>query len=111
MPATQYDDSLCMWGAKPTIIAVEATENTNAVALAPGVYTLVSDVGLYFLQGNADTVAADDVSNYLAAGSSVDIEVRLNDAKDATIGSFVSVLRSGTTDGRAFLMKPAAEIV
>jgi hypothetical protein len=83
MPVSSYQDSLSMWGSKPVIIAVSNVAARNAVALEPGLYVL---------------------SNYLAAGSSVDVEVR------AGVGEFVSVLRDGSTNGRAFLMKPASEI-
>jgi hypothetical protein len=104
MPVSSYQDSLSMWGSKPVIIAVSNVAARNAVALEPGLYVLTSDVPLFFLQGNDNTVTADNVSNYLAAGSSVDVEVR------AGVGEFVSVLRDGSTNGRAFLMKPASEI-
>lgn len=68
----------------PTKITVGGTSAVNGVALKKGVYSLTSDVDVYFLQGDS-TVTADSDSAPLWSKERAEVEVKADFDKDAYI--------------------------
>jgi len=79
----------------PTQLTVEATHNRSS-ALPDGVYRLVATVDCRFKVGGS-TVEAAATSHLLPAGEREHLVI------NTSVGSYLSIVRVGTTDGTADL--------